>query len=377
MNKMDDLERFDDDTNTIETMTELTGVTGDTGFSSTTSNAPTSESDFTTMPTEKKKSNLPKILGGVVGLFVLAGAAAVFTVSSDDNNVKKETIETQVSSEQTEKTPNIENQEQAASEENNETTVVNTEQQIPSLDNTVQSTSNPTDSENTVTQNVETTVVKSEPTNALNQNQTDFKNNSLENSTIKTSDNLQPNNLNNTMIQSQQILPQEQNVPAIVNTETVNTQQEMNDVNLNTNLNSEKLRSEAKKMLEQADALDKGNIDSLLIGKTPNEQIAILKQRLENVQLELSKKQVCKNTEKKNSHFSKKNVKHKKQNKKSIIQESKYNVTGIVEGQIWVKNGNNSKSYVVGDKLPNGSRIKSIDFDSKTIVTERGTFKVN
>ena len=101
MNKMDDLERFDDDTNTIETMTELTGVTGDTGFSSTTSNAPTSESDFTTMPTEKKKSNLPKILGGVVGLFVLAGAAAVFTVSSDDNNVKKETIETQVSSEQT------------------------------------------------------------------------------------------------------------------------------------------------------------------------------------------------------------------------------------------------------------------------------------
>lgn len=57
-------------------------------------------------------------------------------------------------------------------------------------------------------------------------------------------------------------------------------------------------------MLAQADALDnKGNIESLLAGKTPDEQILLLKQKLEDVQLELSKRQVCKNTEKKKFTF--------------------------------------------------------------------------
>lgn len=370
MNKMDDLERFDDDTNTIETMTELTGVTGDTGFSSTTSNAPTSESDFTTMPTEKKKSNLPKILGGVVGLCVLAGAA-VLSASSEDDNSTQNVQETQVASE-------VETSNQGkAAVENQVNTVADNNDEVPSLEKATQ----PTTTENNTadTMKVETAVVQNEPktisdTNTLPQNtQADIVMNNPQNTVM-------PNNANNIGTKEVKVNP-EQTVtnaqPTTVPVETQNVEKPLMDNNVNnTVLESDKLRAEAKKMLAQADALDnKGNIESLLAGKTPDEQILLLKQKLEDVQLELSKRQVCKNTEKKNSHFNKKSVRAKKSHKNPMIQESKYNVTGIVEGQIWVKNGNHSKSYVVGDKLPNGSKIKSINFDSKTIVTNQGTFK--
>lgn len=369
MNKMDDLERFDDDTNTIETMTELTGVTGDTGFSSTTSNAPTSESDFTTMPTEKKKNILPLVASGALGLCFLAGMSFWILGSDEQSNNQ----EVQVESEQVQTpTATVPNEQTVQTEEKTDNG-----QQVPTLDDSTNANNNSSQPQ----PNLDSVVVKPEQSNISTSVNTDQQNIvSAPNSNKPIDNNAEANKSTQNQVQS--VLPQEQNIPVqpIDNSQTAqngNTPQITNNSNTAT-LESEKLREEAKKMLAQADALDnKGSIESLLIGKSPDEQILILKQKLEDVKLELSKRQVCKNTEKKNSHFNKKSVKTNKQNKKTIIKESKYNVTGIVEGQIWVKNGSNTHSYVVGDRLPNGSKIKAINFDNKTIVTERGTFKVN
>lgn len=369
MNKMDDLERFDDDSNTIETMTELTGVTGDTGFSSTTSNAPTSESDFTTMPTEKKKSILPLVASGALGLCCLAGASFWILGSDEQSN----TQEVQIESEQVQTpTTTVPNEQPVQIEEKTDTG-----QQDPTLDNSTNVNNNTSQSQ----PNIDSVVVKPESSNISTSVNTEQQNIvSSQNDNKPIDNNIEVNKPAQNQVQS--VLPQEQNTPVQTidssqTTQNVTAQQTSNNSNIVT-LESEKLREDAKKMLAQADALDKkGSIESLLVGKNPDEQILILKQKLEDVQLELSKRQVCKNTEKKNSHFNKKSVKTHKQNKKTTIKESKYNVTGIVEGQIWVKNGNNTHSYVVGDRLPNGSKIKAINFDNKTIVTERGTFKVN
>ena len=77
-----------------------------------------------------------------------------------------------------------------------------------------------------------------------------------------------------------------------------------------------------------------------------------------------------------NERKVKRTLTHNKNRTNKSTRASKYHVTGIVEGQIWIKDGNSSQSYVVGDKLPNGARIKSINYDDKTIVTDNGRFKV-
>ena len=51
------------------------------------------------------------------------------------------------------------------------------------------------------------------------------------------------------------------------------------------------------------------------------------------------------------------------------------NVTGLVEGQVWIRSGGDfSKAYVVGDRLPNGAKITSINAGNNVVRTTKGSF---
>ena len=55
--------------------------------------------------------------------------------------------------------------------------------------------------------------------------------------------------------------------------------------------------------------------------------------------------------------------------------KSTMNVTGLVEGQVWIRSGGDfSKAYVVGDRLPNGAKITSINAGNNVIRTTKGSF---
>lgn len=55
--------------------------------------------------------------------------------------------------------------------------------------------------------------------------------------------------------------------------------------------------------------------------------------------------------------------------------KSTMNVTGLVEGQVWIRSGGDfSKAYVVGDRLPNGAKITSINAGNNVVRTTKGSF---
>lgn len=55
--------------------------------------------------------------------------------------------------------------------------------------------------------------------------------------------------------------------------------------------------------------------------------------------------------------------------------KSTMNVTGLVEGQVWIRSGGDfSEAYVVGDRLPNGAKITSINAGNNVVRTTKGSF---
>lgn len=60
---------------------------------------------------------------------------------------------------------------------------------------------------------------------------------------------------------------------------------------------------------------------------------------------------------------------------KRSTPKSTMNVTGLVEGQVWIRSGGDfSKAYVVGDRLPNGAKITSINAGNNVVRTTKGSF---
>ena len=392
-----DLERFDTGSttdDTLETMTQLTEPTTNepTGFGTTTSGVPpitTGDNDFTNTPNVKQKSKLPLIIGGAVGVVAVAsvGIALLAGGSSqppqDTENVAQVASDTNV-------IPTLDDPNESASEVKVASDVSSQTQASEPQFNTASSVAATLEQE----QAASNPFVNNDKTlnNSMAASQPNVNKQSKETKPVDTANSTPTFNVATALppepasfapmqkpaTPTVQVLQEQNNFAANQSDNAVNGTESVSNTNTNANKEeADRLRQEAQKMLEQAKSLEtQSNLDMLLSGKTQDEQIAILKQRLIDVQNELNKRNnnVCvkKNT---NDRKVRRAITHKNRGNANT-RTSKYHVTGIVEGQIWVKNGNGSQSYVVGDKLPNGARIKSINYDSKTIVTDNGRFKV-
>lgn len=394
-----DLERFDTGSttdDTLETMTQLTEPTTNepTGFGTTTSGVPpitTGDSDFTNTPNVKQKSKLPLIIGGAVGIVAIASVGIGLLASRSSQPPQDSENIAQAASDAS-AIPTLDEPNESASEVKSASDVAQTQASEPQINTASsvaveQAASNPFINKDKSSNNQ---MAASQPNANLNKPTEETKTAdavgmpaSSPTPTFNAATSLPPEQAMPTPVQKPTVqLPQEQNNVTANQSGNVANEYVSNANNINVNANKEeahRLRQEAQKMLEQAKSLEtQSNLDMLLSGKTQDEQIAILKQRLIDVQNELHKRNnnVCVKKNTNNKKIRRAITNTNKSKSKANTKESKYHVTGIVEGQIWVQNGNSSQSYVVGDKLPNGARIKSINYDSKTIVTDNGKFKV-
>lgn len=394
-----DLERFDTGSttdDTLETMTQLTEPTTNepTGFGTTTSGVPpitTGDSDFTNTPNVKQKSKLPLIIGGAVGIVAIASVGIGLLASGSSQPPQDSENIAQAASDAS-AIPTLDEPNESASEVKSASDVAQTQASEPQINTASsvaveQAASNPFINKDKSSNNQ---MAASQPNANLNKPTEETKTAdavgmpaSSPTPTFNAATSLPPEQAMPTPVQKPTVqLPQEQNNVTENQSGNVANEYVSNANNINVNANKEeahRLRQEAQKMLEQAKSLEtQSNLDMLLSGKTQDEQIAILKQRLIDVQNELHKRNnnVCVKKNTNNKKIRRAITNTNKSKSKANTKESKYHVTGIVEGQIWVQNGNSSQSYVVGDKLPNGARIKSINYDSKTIVTDNGKFKV-
>lgn len=123
-------------------------------------------------------------------------------------------------------------------------------------------------------------------------------------------------------------------------------------------------------------------LEQELAGKSLEEQVNYLKGKL--VAME---ENVCRATMTSYSQLRKpanvkprQSVKHATRAKtgsaaKRGTPKSTMNVTGLVEGQVWIRSGGDfSKAYVVGDRLPNGAKITSINAGNNVVRTTKGSF---
>lgn len=395
-----DLERFDTGSttdDTLETMTQLTEPTTNepTGFGTTTSGVPpitTGDNDFTNTPNVKQKSKLPLIIGGAVGMVAVASVGIALLAGGSSQPPQDTENVAQVASDAN-AIPTLDDPNESASDVKvssdvaSQTQIQASEPQFNTASSVAVAVAQEQAASNPFVNNDKTlnNPMAASQTNAnLNQPTEEKKPADTASSTptFNATTALPPEP--STPMQKPATptvqLPQEQNnFAANQSGNAVNGTESVSNTNTNANKEeADRLRQEAQKLLEQAKSLEtQSNLDMLLSGKTQDEQIAILKQRLIDVQNELNKRNnnVCvkKNT---NERKVKRTLTHNKNRTNKRTRASKYHVTGIVEGQIWVKDGNSSQSYVVGDKLPNGARIKSINYDDKTIVTDNGRFKV-
>ena len=383
-----DLERFDTGSttdDTLETMTQLTEPTTNepTGFGTTTSGVPpitTGDNDFTNTPNVKQKSKLPLIIGGAVGVVAVASVGIALLAGGSSQPPQDTENVAQVASD-TNAIPTLDEPNESASEVKSASDVAsqtqtqasepqfNTASSVAATLGQEQAASNPFVNNDKTLNNQ---MAASQPNVNKPAEETKAVETANSTPTFNAATALPPEPVMQKPAMPTVQVPQEQNnFVANQSGNAVNGTESVGNTNTNANKEeADRLRQEAQKMLEQAKSLEtQSNLDMLLSGKTQDEQIAILKQRLIDVQNELNKRN--------NNVCVKKNTNDRKVNRGNAnTRTSKYHVTGIVEGQIWVKNGNGSQSYVVGDKLPNGARIKSINYDSKTIVTDNGRFKV-
>lgn len=385
----------------LETLTGVTDNENTTGFTSETGTPPTEDKDFVVASNAKSgNSRNMKVIGGGIAAAAILGLGALFfsSMGDGDQNTQNNTAE---SAEVVEPVavPTL-----GAEEDSTNTATSETEKQSASdlevSKNTEQSTG------------LEQSVEKQEPqiniaasTPVINEQKNTESINKSQNVT-QNEDKVSSVQIVDINTAASDVVPAHSNVvsnstkvlePAVIaptlgnevglNNATVAASEknrEVESVDSNKEMTeAEKLRAEANKMLAQAKALEsQSKLDAVLAGKTQEEQITYLKERMAQVEQEIANRNVCKAPQKKNLTDTKTKTKNKTKAhsaKKSVKNTShkRYQVTGIVEGQIWVNVNGNSRSYVKGDKLPNGSTIKKIDYDSKTITTDKGVFKVH
>ena len=359
------LDRFDEDKDTtgstIETMTELTDRT-DTGFQPDSLGAPpATTNEETTVETGKKKSKIVPILAAA-GLGILALGGGAFMLASGGSGQQPQPEPTGV-----ENIPTIEN---SASDVYQETT---TASDIMASDTVASDVNKNTvlasDVHNGVEIKTETSLTSSQPSVI----------NNLQASSTETQK-------SNDFLDNKPTINKDENktIPVTTVTDEV-IKDTVSQINTGDTVSkpissAEALREEAKKMLAKADSLEKqSKLDIELAGKTLEEQVAYLKEKLVATENEIKNRNVCVAPSQKKNNVTSKTKKSTNTAKKQERKPSQtYKVTGIVEGQIWVSEGDNkSRTYVVGDKLPSGATIKNISVDKKTITTTNGTFKVN
>lgn len=354
---MNDLDQFDQDettSQTIETLPELTTQEDYSGFTDDTS-IPTTDEEAGLTTTEKKSKSklLPVIAGGGALAVIALGGLTYFLSGTGNDQIEPEQADENIATASAEEdAPSLQpaNESAASEEVKEEASAPQTDETAVKEDVVKEDISAPAPAkEDTVVENKVTEEVKTEPA-VTEKPETEVKDSFAVKEEVTAS------------------------VQEPVVQETVNNQEAVEQTN---KARAEELREQAKRILEEADSIEKqSKLDNELAGKSLEEQVAYLKQKLVATQNAITQKNMCVAPAQKKSKLIKKKPLVKKQKAKSADSLPTYEVRGIVEGQIWVNDGKGTNSYTVGDKLPNGSVIKGIYYDKKTIVTNKGTFRV-
>lgn len=374
---------FDSGEVSLDVISEVSSSENNSGFANSSFNVGDSSGvpplDSDVLPTETKKNSklLPLAIGGgallVVVFIVIAMMMGGNSSNKEEQNVAKEdntemsvpTLDEKdtlpASSVQSEK----ESKEVVANENNASEVSKKPEQVLP-----VSATSAPvTESKNdaaqidTSTQTQQASSVQTQEKQVSNKNEQK----QVTENKVDTANGINPmdNNVSTADVETP------------VKKSIVNEQNSTNISSENQNTNKDKaaqLKEEAQRLLNEAAALEKGNdLDMILAGKSLEEQIEYLKQRVIISENELTKVKHQANACVRPSMYGKK--KHNSRVKNSVAGNLKAKkiagVTGLMYDKVWIKD----KSYLVGDKLPNGALIKDIDYDSRIIKTNKGNFR--
>ena len=377
---------FDSGEVSLDVISEVSSSENNSGFANSSFNVGDSSGvpplDSDVLPTETKKNSklLPLAISGgallVVVFIVIAMMMGGNSSNKEEQNVAKEdntemsipTLDEKdilpASSVQSEK----ESKEVVANENNASEVSKKPEQVLPA--SAASATSAPvTESKNdaaqidTSTQTQQASSVQTQETQVSNKNEQK----QVTENKVDTANGI--NSMDNNVSTADVETPVKKSI--------VNEQNSTNISSENQNTNKDKaaqLKEEAQRLLNEAAALEKGNdLDMILAGKNLEEQIEYLKQRVIISENELTKVKHQANACVRPSMYGKK--KHNSRVKNSVAGNLKAKkiagVTGLMYDKVWIKD----KSYLVGDKLPNGALIKDIDYDSRIIKTNKGNFR--
>ena len=375
---------FDSGEVSLDVISEVSSSENNSGFANSSFNVGDSSGvpplDSDVLPTETKKNSklLPLAIGGgallVVVFIVIAMMMGGNSSNKEEQNVAKEdntemsvpTLDEKdtlpASSVQSEK----ESKEVVANENNASEVSKKPEQVLPAS-----ATSAPlTESKNDAAQ-IDTSTQTQQASSSVQTQETQVSNKNeqkqVTENKVDTANGINPidNNVSTADVETP------------VKKSIVNEQNSTNISSENQNTNKDKaaqLKEEAQRLLNEAAALEKGNdLDMILAGKSLEEQIEYLKQRVIISENELTKVKHQANACVRPSMYGKK--KHNSRVKNSVAGNLKAKkiagVTGLMYDKVWIKD----KSYLVGDKLPNGALIKDIDYDSRIIKTNKGNFR--
>lgn len=374
---------FDSGEVSLDVISEVSSSENNSDFSNSgfnvgdSSGVPPLDSDV--LPTETKKNSklLPLAIGGgallVVVFIIIAMMMGGNSSNKEEQNVAKEdTTEMSVptlddkdtlpaSSVQSEK----ESKEVVANENNASEVSKKPEQVLPASATSAPVTESKNDAAqiDTSTQTQQASSVQTQETQVSNKNEQK----QVTENKVDTANGINPmdNNVSTADVETP------------VKKSIVNEQNSTNISSENQNTNKDKaaqLKEEAQRLLNEAAALEKGNdLDMMLAGKSLEEQIEYLKQRVIISENELTKVKHQANACVRPSMYGKK--KHNSRVKSSATGNLKAKkiagVTGLMYDKVWIRD----KSYLVGDKLPNGALIKDIDYDSRIIKTNKGNFR--
>jgi hypothetical protein len=375
---------FDSGEVSLDVISEVSSSENNSDFSNSgfnvgdSSGVPPLDSDV--LPTETKKNSklLPLAIGGgallVVVFIIIAMMMGGNSSNKEEQNVAKEdTTEMSVptlddkdtlpaSSVQSEK----ESKEVVVSEGNASEVSKKPEQVLSASATSAPVTENKNDAavqKDTSTQTQQASSVKTPETQVSNKNEQK----QVTENKVDTANGINPmdNNVSTADVETP------------IKKSIVNEQNSTNISSENQNTNKDKaaqLKEEAQRLLNEAAALEKGNdLDMMLAGKSLEEQVEYLKQRVIISENELTKVKHQANACVRPSMYGKK--KHNSRVKSSFAGNLKAKkiagVTGLMYDKVWIKD----KSYLVGDKLPNGALIKDIDYDSRIIKTNKGNFR--
>lgn len=374
---------FDSGEVSLDVISEVSSSENNSGFANSSFNVGDSSGvpplDSDVLPTETNKNSklLPLAIGGgallVVVFIVIAMMMGGNSSNKEEQNVAKEdntemsvpTLDEKdtlpASSVQSEK----ESKEVVANENNASEVSKKPEQVLPASATSAPVTESKNDAAqiDTSTQTQQASSVQTQETQVSNKNEQK----QVTENKVDTANGINPmdNNVSTADVETP------------VKKSIVNEQNSTNISSENQNTNKDKaaqLKEEAQRLLNEAAALEKGNdLDMILAGKSLEEQIEYLKQRVIISENELTKVKHQANACVRPSMYGKK--KHNSRVKNSVAGNLKAKkiagVTGLMYDKVWIKD----KSYLVGDKLPNGALIKDIDYDSRIIKTNKGNFR--